>query len=264
MKNQLIKLTIDYFGGEDTIYLPLQENLDEESLETFEELKAKWEGKKWGYHGNAFVELVDNHPENLNLDFNETTKCSKFDIWCFTSEMIDPELYSRPFDKNPDGDLYSCHFAVDCVKGDVYSKDFAYFECEECNRTICQQNPSNGWHIQYRHTDGGMICLQCYEKDQFENGVDIDEIIKGQRLDGMFFNDSELKENGFVKLENLDGRSIGMGRVSTHSVSGFFYDLQAEKDKGTFDDKIVIISYEDMAIGGLGGSVSIWVKTKSK
>lgn len=279
-KDKVIQLIFDYFGGEETILIPFDENIDDENVDTFEELKKKWESLKWGFHGNVIVKLINLKPdpkvpgpsdeeedaiETLkDINFDETHRCTEFDIWCFKSLMIDPEHYNRPFEKNPNGDLFSSRFAVECMEGSVYSKDFAFFECCSCGRTICQQDPSNGWYSQYRDIEDGQICLKCFEEDQSKNGVDIDEVIRTQRLKGMFFNKSELEEKKFKLLDGWDSVQIGMGRVSSTDPSSVFERLAEERDAGTFKNKIVIINYESMAIGGLGGYISIYVKRKRK
>lgn len=268
-KNKVLKLIISYFGGDDVVYLPVEENIDDENVDTFKELKEKWEKVKWGYHGTAEVKLIKVPKKVLDTvkDFDNTTRCTELDIWCFTDLMHDPELYSRPFDKNPQGSLFSCNFAIDCMKGEVYSKDFAYFECADCNRTICEQNPSNGWHVQYRHVDGDCgdrICLKCYEEQQFKEGVDIDDVIRKQQLPGMFFNTSDLEREGFEVVEGWDSVEVGMGRITSTEPSGVFKRLADARDQGVFKDKIVIINYESMAIGGLGGYFSIYVKPKQQ
>ena len=68
--------------------------------------------------------------------------------------------------------------------------DFRYFECMACYRTICEQNPRNGWKVQYRvddFEDYEQICLQCYQTELLENGVNREKIENGE-IDGMFFN----------------------------------------------------------------------------
>jgi hypothetical protein len=287
----VIKLSVGYMGDDDVIYLPLEDNLDNENVETFEELKQKWEKLKWGYYGKASVDLISLEvaeslpslfvnmviggatPEQTaaietlkTVDLTNTSKCSEFDIWCFTDLMIDPEFYSRPFDKNPESGLYSCQFAVDCMKGDVYSKDFRYFECDQCNRTICEQNPSNGWHVQYRFIgDVEQVCLKCYEEQMFSEGVDLDDVIENKTLEGMFFNTKDLENNGFEVVEQFDHCVIGSGRFGGYIKPEHLFDrLKQAKEDGLFNDKIVIINYEDMAIGGFGGTVSVWMKNKSE
>lgn len=291
-----IKMTISCsYIGEDEIIIPLEDNLDAEGIyddeeDRFEILKSKWTEKDFSY-GNVKaqdMQLVDVYTQKeaddillafdsqvkipLDEEFlparpeplvrgDDMTKCTEFDIWCFTEDMIDPRFYSSPFSCSSDGNLYSCWIAVECDKGTVYSKDFAYFDCEDCNRTICEQDLRNGWHTQYRMVnDCTQICLSCFEKDQLENGCDVEEVINDKTIPGMFFNMSELVAKGFSPHPSFDFVLVGSGRSGYSSPDNFFEKLQAHKD--FFEDKITIINYDDMAIGGLGGYVTVYTKDK--
>lgn len=127
--------------------------------------------------------------------------------------------------------------------------DFRYFTCCICNRMICEQNPANGWHVQYRFLDddsGEQVCLQCYEKMMFDDGLSDDDLESG-KLRGMFFNDSELIEHGFYKVEDYFIR----GQDQANKVIEQAKTLKAAGCK-------VVINYESLAIGGLEGYVSLW------
>lgn len=290
-----IRFTVGGYGSDDTLIVPLEENLDSHKIyvdedlseeEAFLELKAKWEAEKWGYHGNAHsIELIEVHTqaeadmlksqgvlfEDVETEYiivdkpDDTTECNEFyNLYCFTELMIDPEFYSRPFDTAPDGLLYSCWFAVDCMRGSVYSKDFAYFDCDCCNRTICEQNPSNGWMSQgrfYPDDDScSMICNKCFEEEMFEKGVDVSEVLRCRTIPGTFFVTSELEEKGFFEVEDMQDVLVGAGRFGSQDESVFF-NLLADKE-AALKDHIVVFNYESMSIGGMGGYISVWAKPK--
>ena len=86
------------------------------------------------------------------------------------------ELYDHPFDNIPriayfhkkipaklkDDRYFKFH---DSCKELIFERgDFNYFYCEGCGRIVCEQNPSNGWHVQYRIIGGEQFCLKCYEE----------------------------------------------------------------------------------------------------
>jgi hypothetical protein len=61
-----------------------------------------------------------------------------------------------------DRDSRELHFCSDdCGDSYMYEEPWAYFWCNHCDREICEQNPWNGWHIQYRSYDDEQICLRC-------------------------------------------------------------------------------------------------------
>lgn len=231
-----------------------QANLDEEDYPELEnaflELKKKWESEKWGYYGQVYdMKIVE-----VELEDRETVKDSEFDdLWIYKALSVDPEFYSRPFDKNPETNYFVNWFAADCYKGVIYSKDFAYTECEVCGRTICQQNPSNGWMSQVHIDDNGnCTCNKCYEESALVNGIN-DEF-NGSNIPGQFFNDSEISEAGWEKVE--DSILAGSGYSGHRDPKDAIGIIQKWIDAG----KKVLVNYESMAIGGLGGYVSIYIK----
>jgi hypothetical protein len=67
--------------------------------------------------------------------------------------------------------------------------DFRYFDCVECKRTICEQNPKNGWHQQFKRTTlEEYICLRCYTEDILEHGIHENLIANRGVGAGVFFN----------------------------------------------------------------------------
>lgn len=284
-EGKAIELTVSGLSGSygEPVLLPVEENLEKAGVGTFFELKKLWESQTWSYYGKAKVELVSifrsEYEANLQLSFDffagfgddrivknevETAVCNEFDVIGFKEKMIESEFYNSPFDSEArQGEYYVSNDAYDAYFGQVYSKDFAYFTCVNCNRSICEQNPKNGYMIQYKIIfDCEQICLKCFELDMFENGVDLDEVLEGQTLkSGSFFSDSELSENGFSPVESFQNELVGMGQIGSRSEKDFFSKMGKVIDgEGLRDKDAVIINYESMAIGGLGGYVSLWAK----
>ena len=254
-----IRMRIGQDGSQyDECIVPLFENLDKEGIyeydypdinDAFNKLKLKWCALKWGYVGHASdMELI-----KTRLHSWEVVKDSEFDMYIFKELAIDPEFYSRPFDKNPEINYFVNWFAADCYAGRIYSKDFAYSECDVCGRTICQQNPSNGWMSQVHIDDNGnCTCNKCYEESALVNGIN-DEF-NGSNIPGQFFNDSEISEAGWEKVE--DSILAGSGYSGHRDPKDAIGIIQKWIDAG----KKVLVNYESMAIGGLGGYVSIYIK----
>ena len=122
--------------------------------------------------------------------------------------------------------------------------DFRYFTCPDCDRTICEQNPANGWHIQYRRVDDEQICLRCFEKTILANGIPREDFEAG-KLTGMFFStgNSEPLEAGYQVVEGFDDKRIASeqgAQIVCHKALELI-DLGYK----------VVVGYESMAIGGL-------------
>lgn len=282
----LVKIGGHYsdYSDED-VMLPLQENLDKFGVETFDELKQKWENMQWGYSPktctdmrlvNAYTskevkelekQLVIDGMEaptylELEITSEDTWVCEEFEIVCFKDLMIDPKHYSTPFDANPNGGLYSCYYAVECERGEIYSKDFRFFDCEDCGRTICEQNPANGWETQFHYIgdedEGAMVCSKCWEESVMEHGVDVEHILEKRIITGDFFNYKELEEKGWVRIHG--SILVGSGYTGSQSEEVFFGILKSEYEERP--NSLFLLDYDSMAIGGLGGYVGIWVKDK--
>jgi len=186
------------------------------------------------------------------------------------SQMYRFEAYDTPWDDTPRilyvckempqemKDSYNMQYRESCEEllTDSSWADFRYFECDECGRFICEQNPRNGWHVQYRELDHGhaildyaKVCLKCYESMMFEDGLTDDDLEAG-KLSGMFFNDSELEEHGFQKIPEFDYVHV-TSETKAKQIIERAKILKASGHK-------VVINYESMAIGGLEGYVTLW------
>lgn len=282
----VIKMEISTFSSDEfTRYLPLEENLVSNSKDTFEELKKEWETKSWGFEKNVVTitketivttqKELSQYKNQLSITGIEVTyptlvkelknpedviECAEFGIKIYKDLAYMPELYSTPFDEKPAQLYFSSYFAFDCYYGMYYSKDFSYFYCNGCYRDICQENPANGWHTQIRYVDDEPMCTKCYEDMLMKDGINIEDILYKRQLPGSFFSSEVLKENGFDVDGEFYHQQIGMGYSTTVSEDVLFNKLESHKER--LSEKIVIISYDSMAIGGLGGYVTLWTKDK--
>jgi len=138
------------------------------------------------------------------------------------------------------------------MEGHFYSKDFRYFYCEFCDRSICEQNPANGWHVQVRYLDAGTpICLKCYEEHILKNGIDRESFEDGT-IAGMFLETSELETAGYKPVPEF---------IDKH--------IQRESDAESYCKKAlelidagytIVTDYERMAIGGIEGYVTMYAR----
>jgi hypothetical protein len=296
MPKKVLQFTLSPAYDEEVVMLlPFVENLENESIydweyeteeEALELLTTKWSDKsRWDYSERTTftLKLIDAYTEREAEDVgrqlelfirekeiklpilpksDETAECEEFGIVCFEENMGTYEMWSRPFDNIPKDCHFSCYYAYDCYIGRIYSKDFAYFDCECCGRTICEQNPSNGWMTQFRIVNEcEYICLKCYEEDLFKNGIDLDEVLRTETIPGMFFNTSDLTKNDFYVFNNMGGVLVGSGYSSSQSPDVFFNTLRENYEE--LKDKIVIFEYDTMAIGGMGGYITVWTKDKN-
>lgn len=196
---------------------------------------------------------------------NHTAECHECGTRRLKSNMYKLELYNTPFDDTP-YTAYVCKETPQTVKKglgrswmesceelltDTSWADFRFFECADCRRTICEQNPRNGWHTQSRWIEDEQICLRCYEQHLLENGVSLESLENGT-LPGMFLNDNELRDAGFVLM--LDNYKVS-GKKNAEIVCN--RGIQWIKE-----GKIVIVNYERMSIIGDEGYISLWTKTK--
>lgn len=257
-KEKAIKMTVSHWGAEDTIVVPLWENYENESAmtgdaetdqEAFNELVEYWKNNiDYGISVHN-CELVDHKPEK------DVVICDEFGIYLYKSEALFPDnMYARPFDKNPESRSFACHIAMDAFIGNVYSKDFGYYFCDSCERIVCGQNPSNGWHSQVHfHEEGFVTCNKCYEEAVLEHGCNND--FDGKTIPGQFFNESEIEAAGW-QLKH-DCITVGYGRFGGYRPpDDVIKTLRDYADKGIK----FLVNYENMAIGGMGGTISIYTK----
>lgn len=287
-------LSFDRKYSDETVTVPIEENLITDEVETVEELIELWSSKEWGYYEKPTnfrlvsifhsQEKADSFIADLKKQgilFNDLTKpelgeyviipeeeldnikiCDEFGIKIYETLSIKTELWSRPFDEKPVVYYFSSYFAYDCFIGRVYSKDFGYEECQSCSREICVQNPSNGYMSQMTYVEewDGYICNKCKEKSYLDNGVDFDKLEETRQIPTMFYNTSDIMNAGYTKYHDLDYVLVGQGR-SGYRDPNWFIDTLIDL-KPDFENYKVIIESLSMSICGDGGYVTVWTKPK--
>lgn len=240
------------YSDYEKVILPIEENVDHECLDSYKELKEKWLNMKWGYYGEIIEMKQCEIPEQVT-DPTDTVTCPEFNIVAYKELAIESDLYNTPYDNCPELNVwYSCYYAYSCMKGEIYSKDFAYNYCEHCGRNICMQNPSNGWHSQVRtlYEGGDFICTRCFDEIILEQGIN--EFWNGD-MNGNFFGDEELERYGWKEeFEAL----VGSGYRGYKDPKETIERIQQLIDSG----KKVLINYDSLSIGGLGGYITIFTK----
>ena len=196
----------------------------------------------------------------------ERVECYGCNLEGAVGQMYRLELYDHPFDTEPKIRYVHKKVPTAIKKGDSWmarhesceefiteSGDFDYFTCDGCYRMVCRQNPSNGWHTQYRDHFGDQLCLKCYEEMILENGMDR-EGFEENTLGGMFFSgdNHEPLDAGYLVDERVYNKLI-RGGSDAKEVCKIALDYI---DKGGK----VIIGYESMAIGGSEGYVTLFYK----
>jgi endogenous inhibitor of DNA gyrase (YacG/DUF329 family) len=159
-------------------------------------------------------------------------------------------VYETPWDEI-ETEMPFC--SEDCETAYLYTGDFQYFWCEPCGREICEQNPKNGWHIQYRDYDGETVCLRCYKDLILENGIEREKLEAG-KIPGMFFNhgNPEPQEAGYAEIPEFSSFPI-----KSEAMADIFIRKALDlMDQGSR----VVVGYERMAIDGSEGFVTLLVK----
>jgi hypothetical protein len=234
MKHRVIKLDIDFnFTGVESVYV--KADAWESGEITLDNLVS--------YGGKA--ELLSSKVLRKKYDDKQFVRCEETGVDVPKEFARGAELYNTPWETSCETTWFSSDFAADCYRGIIYSKDFAYFDCPECGRTICEQNPRNGWMVQYRWLgDCEQICTSCVEKQMFEIGDD--EMIGG----ALFMDDGELREHGFMPDREY--------YINT-SANEEAYRTRLNELRKTHH---VITCIDSMAIGGLEGFVTIYIKER--
>jgi len=191
----------------------------------------------------------------------ELVRCDQCDEMGIIEDMYKVELWDRPFDTKPRIAYFHIKVPVkfnekyhDSCEEFIYERgDFNYFDCPNCGRIVCEQNPSNGWMTQYREHFGDQICLKCYEEMILENGVDREHFEEG-KLEGMFFsgNNHAPLDAGYLSDERAYNVRVA-GSAKAKEICKIALDYIDRGGK-------VIIGYESMAIGGIEGYVTLFYK----
>jgi len=161
--------------------------------------------------------------------------------------------FDSPFDEKGTDHYYCSEECREYAEGsDGY--DFAYRNCESCDRYICERCPSNGWHEYFRYSEEhGQECLKCYEERILDNGIDAESFTQG-KIKGMFFSfgNPELAEKGYQPVPGFTDYFI-RGSASVKEYCTKALELIGNKN-------MVITGYESMGLGGGEGTVSMYSK----
>ena len=179
----------------------------------------------------------------------EYKRCDCCDTELLRDSAVTDDQYDTPWDEKPKERHYCSDYCRQYDRGEIDKHDFAYFECARCARSICEQNPQNGYHIQYRELEphNEVVCLRCYQEHLLEHGHDRDEF-EGDKCSGMFFDHDELRDAGFHKYGSYFLQFSAKGS-----------DLQREALALVDAGNKVIVDYEAMGMG-IEGHVGLWFK----
>lgn len=257
----IIKMEIPH--TDEIIYLPLKKNLEKEIEENDQITDVKslikiWSEIKWGYIEKFNISVISKKlmiEEAVDEDDfdEEIIECTEFDIFCFKSLSIKSYLYSQPWDEEPEDNYYSSYFAIDCMVGQIYNKDFTYSKCDWCEKNICEQNPFNGWVTQFRDVNNNeeRICLKCLQESILVMGIP-EESFEQNKIpsEAMFYSHSELKEFNWelyksdIRIQTID---------DTENMNQICLKLLNKEKK-------VLLDLSSMSIGGLEGYLNIYIK----
>ncbi|MBI4775960.1 MAG: hypothetical protein HY788_17605 [Deltaproteobacteria bacterium] len=163
-------------------------------------------------------------------------------------------VFATPWDED-ETDKYFC--SEEHADEYLYTPPYAYFHCDPCGRMICEQNPKNGWHLQYRDTDDARICLACYQDRLLAEGLEFErgKLEKGQ-IPGMYFSwgNPEPKQAGYTEVPGFEDFYVN----SEQKRERFIGEVLARLDSG----EKVIACYESLAIGGSEGYATMMVKNE--
>jgi len=142
---------------------------------------------------------------------------------------------------------WKCYESCSEVLKDNTWADFHYFDCVECNRTICEQNPKNGWEVQYRIIDCEQVCIRCYKVELLKHGISRESVKNGE-LSGIFFDINDL--DTWEKI--IDCLHIDNSKTKKQILD----NILAWIDKGYK----AVINYERLSITGTEGYISVYRK----
>lgn len=164
------------------------------------------------------------------------------------------ELYDTPWDEAPRV-VWFC--SDECEHAYCSSGEFDYVACRACARRVCEQNPRNGWHIQFRdHENLGHVCLRCYQDEILENGQPRSDFESESIRGGMFFSwgNTEPKDAGFLDVVRFKDYFVegpeSARKYNAHALS--LIDSQS----------MVLTAFDRLAIGGLEGYITMMARLK--
>lgn len=250
------KLALEFTVNWEQVIIPLEENLGNgySTHKTFEE----WQ--------QAVNELIDRTKEIaggsltesdhklkfIELTNYETERCDESDLMIYSELAYKPSnWYSRPYDTTPTSFSFLSVDMADAKAGEHYSKDFNWYYCESCGRTICEQNPSDGYHVQGGHDEeGNFECNKCKEERMLNEGSDLNKEL-GEV--SKYTTQSECEEAGWTYAESF---TVGNGRFS----SGISPQKVNKYLKDKYPNSKVLIVLDELSIIGDGAECSIYIK----
>lgn len=200
-----------------------------------------------GLFGDTVRMVEFNYPP-INI---ETVRCTECDILAVKEQAIFGDLYDTPWDEEPANHWFCSAAHLDGFMGRTCCKDFNYFYCDSCGRDICEQDPTNGWHVQVRYVEDEPVCLRCYQEHIIQHGIDRESFEDGG-LNGMFLDRSVIEDAGYEPID---------GYVDAHIRTREDARSYCDKALKLIDDGYAVINgYERMGIGGLEGYVTMWAR----
>jgi ribosomal protein L37AE/L43A len=222
-----------------TIYI-LHENGNEERVEYINVDPERF--------SRTEAELVSQ--EKVRIRKSEVHRCDNCGE-LFVGHAYKPKIYHTPWDKKP-AKVEFCSMTCEDNYIQLGSfEEWSYFECSECGRTICIQNPANGWHTQYRAIDseaGLYICIKCQYEKWLKEGQPVEDFTEKNQIPFLFFDYKDLEDAGYTKHSDffINGEE---------SVKQF-----KEKAVNLLQQYKLITNMDRMAYGGSEGYVELYVK----
>ena len=197
---------------------------------------------------------VSNHKlKFVELEDYSTTQCDETELYLFNTLAYRPGgWYTRPTDTEPTDMVFLCIATADAKAGHHYSKDYQWSTCETCHRTICEQDPSNGYvsHGSHDEETGEWECYSCRLERMWKYGSDLD----GDKVNALKFEPREdAEDNGWVFKEYITVGNGVFGRGMTPK-------KLHEYLKTTYKDLTVLIIIDELSQFGDGGEFSIYTK----
>lgn len=202
----------------------------------------------------------------MPTDMKKTNKVKRYCYECSKAikrneEYTTMEVFDSPFDEQSKtihlhvNNHMSKNYRIPCdeVLYDEHWASFRYFDCPLCQRTITRQCPTNGWHSYVRDYEDEEICLSCYEQIIIKDGI-ARESFEAGKLDGMFFNEKDLINAGYNMVPEMENFFVR----TEYDVERYCSVALEYIDEGY----LVVTEYEHMAIGGLEGYQTMWIKRK--
>src|SRR6266568_1372600 len=119
----------------------------------------------------------------------EIVRCEKWDCRLPIAKRKAAQYWLfEPFQDDAKPDItYYCRECYDNYEAE------GEFYCDSCNRDIYD---SNGYRVNYKLTEDGIICVRCFQEQMFEHGHTEEQLDSG-KVWCDWYNETELIDNGF-------------------------------------------------------------------